>query len=172
MAASIMKTPQQKASKREKKIYRNELTVREWIQRYDEGHFEDDSLRTQLNAGWYDWKCRDTTLVNKTRYLGEKLKQLAASGKIDVDTTFIFFVNEEPKSGHLTDKIRICDHETGDVLWTIVPRSGAAKNFGKSEVWQKVDEGHYERVYEGNWRGVKSMFGVNTRSPNRSPVAA
>ena len=42
---------------KEKRMRRSMRTVRDWIQKFNNGEFEDDLLETQIEAGWYDWFC-------------------------------------------------------------------------------------------------------------------
>ena len=60
-------------------------TVRSWQQAYNSGAFENPDRRTQIDAGWYDWFCKDTSLANKTKRMGQIVKQIKDGGKIDLD---------------------------------------------------------------------------------------
>ena len=40
-------------------------------------------------------------------------------------------------SGPLYDDFRICDVETGDVIWTVTPKCGHS---GKAEVWGRQND--------------------------------
>lgn len=56
-------------------------TVRKWIQKFNNGDFEDDLLETQIEAGWYDWFCGQEELL-------PKLKKMAAI-IIEIKNNFI-----------------------------------------------------------------------------------
>src|SRR5690554_7029292 len=43
------------------------ITLRDWIQRFNNNEFEILDVKVQIDAGWYDWFCRDTSLKNKTK---------------------------------------------------------------------------------------------------------
>lgn len=124
--------------------------------RFLRGEFEDNSVNTQIEAGWYDWFCRDTSLANKTRNLGNKVIQLMKSEKIDTEKNYAFFKNNCPMNGPLYDDFRICDMETGDVIFTIVPR---CSHSGQAEVWGRENDFNGPLV-TGTWRNVKAFFGV------------
>ena len=42
---------------------------------------ESADKRVQIDAGWYDWFCKDTSLVNKTKRMGNIIKQIKPGGK-------------------------------------------------------------------------------------------
>ena len=51
---------------------KKDLNLIEWIENFKKGDYENPSRNSQIDAGWYDWFCKDTTLVNKTKSLGKK----------------------------------------------------------------------------------------------------
>lgn len=135
------------------------VKLTEWVGRFLNGEFEDVSVKTQIKAGWYDWFCRDTSLCNKTKALGKKVVQLLPSKKIDGENTYVFFKNNCPMYGNLYDDFRICDLETGDVIYTIVPRCGHESSNGRAKVYGR-DNNFEEPLVEGTWKDVKKFFGV------------
>ena len=54
---------------------RSEITLRTWIERFNNGDFETKDVATQIEAGWYDWFCKDSSLANKTKRMGNISKQ-------------------------------------------------------------------------------------------------
>ena len=85
--------------------------------------------------GFYDWFCKDSSLENKAKSLMAKtIKFLAAHPEIDPNKTYVFFKNNCPMMGPLYDDFRICDRESGDVVFTVTPKCGHS---GKAEVWGK-----------------------------------
>jgi hypothetical protein len=132
------------------------MPIREFINRFNSGEFDSSNVKVQCTAGWYDWFCRDSSLATKTRILGKKAKQLAESTKIDMDTMYVWFKNNCPMRGGLYDDLRIADLETGDVIYTIIPRCAHS---GKAEVWGR--ENNFKNpLVAGSWKDVKSFFGV------------
>jgi hypothetical protein len=105
------------------------------------------TLRDQLNAfennNWldsscfyfYDWFCRDGSLERKARGLMSKAKKFIDKMNIDIDKTYIFFKNNCPFHGSLYDDFRICDLETGDVIFTVAPSLGYTNRKGEAEIW-------------------------------------
>lgn len=106
---------------------------------------------------WYDWFCRDTSLKRKGEALLKKLKVIASSNKFDNDKCYVFFKNNCPCYGNLYDDFRICDKETGDVLYCVVPKSGFKRDEGRAQVYG-VDNDFKEPLVEGTWRDVKAWF--------------
>jgi len=82
--------------------------------------------------GFYDWFCKEKSLENKGKTLMKKTKTFVEQMDIDVENTYVFFKNNCPMNGPLYDDFRICDVETGDVVWTVIPKCGHS---GKAEVW-------------------------------------
>lgn len=106
---------------------------------------------------WYDWWCRETSLANKGNHLMQKLRAIADSKKFDNDKTYVFFKNNCPAIGTLYDDFRICDIETGDVIYTVVPASGHKCRKGKAEVWGKENDFNGP-ILTGTWKEVKAWF--------------
>lgn len=88
-------------------------TIREWQLMFNDGQFEDGSFNTQVDAGWYDWWCKDDTLVKKTKRMGNIIKKIKQGGKIDLDKHYVWFKNNCPVVGGLYDDFRFSDIETG-----------------------------------------------------------
>lgn len=106
---------------------------------------------------WYDWFCRETSLKRKGEALLKKLKVIASSNKFDNDKCYVFFKNNCPCVGNLYDDFRICDKETGDVLYCVIPKSGHKCDEGRAQVFG-VDNDFDEPIVEGTWREVKAWF--------------
>jgi hypothetical protein len=135
------------------------MPIHQFIKEFDIGNFEDNTVNTQISAGWYDWFCRDTSLLGKTRVLGRKVKQLMKSNKINVDTQYVWFKNNCPMFGHLYDDFRIADMETGDVIYTVIPSCGHTSSKGQAQVWGR--ENNFQGpLVTGTWKDVKAFFGV------------
>lgn len=135
----------------------NHITIRQWIKNFDSGMYQSADTSTQCSAGWYDWFCKDSSLARKTSALGKKLKQISSSKKFDLDKTYVFFKNNCPLNGKLYDDFRICDIESGDVLYTIVPKSGHNSMNGLGEVWSSKNK--FEcALFTGKWPDIIVFF--------------
>ncbi|MBQ7633365.1 MAG: hypothetical protein IJS88_04550 [Alphaproteobacteria bacterium] len=127
-----------------------ELTITETLKQWKSGELD-------IKALWYDWFCKETSLENKGKTLLQKLNAISGSTKFDNDKTYVFFKNNCPCNGSLFDDFRICDIETGDVIYCVVPKSGYNSNYGKAEVWGKENK-FDDPIIEGTWKEVKDWF--------------
>jgi hypothetical protein len=106
---------------------------------------------------WYDWFCRDSSLENKGKKLLSKLRMISSSKKFDNDKCYVFFKNNCPCVGNLYDDFRICDIETRDVLYCVIPKSGHKCDEGRAQVYG-IDNDFKEAIVEGTWRDIKAWF--------------
>ena len=114
-----------------------QIKLSEWIQRFKSGEFEKPDTTTQINAGWFDWFCRDTSLANKTKKMGNIIKQIRAGVKVDLETSYVWFKNNCPLSGPLYDDFRIADIETNNNL--IVVQIDCFRNDTKYTAYERLD---------------------------------
>ena len=113
---------------------------------YDEkGHFD--------CGVWYDWFCKDYSLIRRGNGLVSKLRSIAKSDKFDNDKCYVFFKNNCTGGGRLYDSFSICDIETGDVLFWVTAKSGHS---GLAEVASKDSD--YDTIVKGSWKEVKDYF--------------
>lgn len=96
-----------------------EQSLRTWIESFNKGEYDSKDLQAQIKAGWYDWFCKDESLVNKTKRMGNIVKQFKEGGKVNLETMYVWFKNNCPLAGPLYDDFRIADIESGDTLFTI-----------------------------------------------------
>lgn len=136
-----------------------DMNIATFAERFLRGDFDRSDCKTQIEAGWYDWFCRDTSLAAKTQKLGKKALQLMKSEKIDIQKNYVWFKNNCPCWGNLYDDLRIADMETGNVIYTIIPSNGHTANKGVAEVWGRENE-FKEPLVSGSWKDVKAFFGV------------
>ena len=125
-----------------------EITIAELVKMdFDEAFNEANSY------GFFDWFCKDSSLKNKAKALFAKLKSLVRSGKFDPAKTYVFFKNNCPCCGKLYDDFRICDLDTGDVIYTVSP----SNRVGKADVWGE-DNDFEKPIVNGTWREVRAWF--------------
>lgn len=91
---------------------------------------------------FYDWFCKDSSLKSKcskllsnVRSIVKKMMKNGNFSKFDPSKCYVFFKNNCPcyGDGQLYDDIRICDIESGEVIYNICPRDP----FGKMTVYCK-----------------------------------
>ena len=127
-----------------------ELTINDTIALFDNGELVIKGL-------WYDWFCRDSALEKKGVALIKKLKAISKSNKFDNDKTYVFFKNNCPCVGRLYDDFRICDIESGDVIYTVIPKSGFKSDDGMGQVWGKEND-FKGPLFTGTWKEIKNWF--------------
>jgi len=146
------------------------ISIRELITRFDAGEFDSYDAKVQCDAGWYDWFCKSDSLRGKTYSMMGKVKQLAKSEMVNIDTMYVFFKNNCPMYGNLYDSFSICDLESGDVLFYIAPRFGhRGEHHGKPNVADFTNKNAIDAtgkridrtdMYFDNWKEVRKYFGV------------
>ena len=139
-----------------------QTNIATWIEKFNAGEFNGRDVDTQINAGWYDWFCRSTSLVGKTARLAPKVKRIANSPRVNVKTMYVWFKNNCPLYGTLYDDFRFADIETGNVKYTITPERNIivnGKNRKVAEVWGREND-FSKPLYTGDWKGVCEFFGV------------
>jgi len=133
------------------------ISINEWVGKFLRGDFDGTDVQTQINAGWYDWFCEDSSLQSKTEELGKKLIQIHKSKKFNTATSYVWFKNNCPMYGSLYDDFRIADMATGDTIYTIIPAEGYTKTKGQSAVWGKEND-FKEPLVTGTWKDVLKFF--------------
>ena len=95
------------------------ISIASWIDAFNRGAFDSEDCKTQIMSGWYDWFCKDSSLVKKTRKMGNIIKGIKAGGKVNLKDWYVWFKNNCPLNGPLYDDFRFASLETGDVQFTI-----------------------------------------------------
>ena len=108
-------------------------TLRQQLEAFENGVFlESEGQEDSGCFVFYDWFCKDSSLKRKATALFKKTKMFAKMKDVDLDSTYVFFKNNCPVGGPLYDDFRICDIESGNVLYTVTPKSG---HTGEAELW-------------------------------------
>lgn len=128
----------------------HKLTIAEAL----DAHYKGDLKPEEM---FYDWFCSEKALNGRGTKLFAKLKSIISTKKFNPDNTYVFFKNNCPLSGKLYDDFRICDMETGDVLYTVSPSVGYDSMNGEATVWGK-DNNFEEALVTGTWKDVKKFF--------------
>lgn len=135
------------------------ITLVEFAERFSAGEFDSTDRDTQIDAGWYDWFCRDGALAAKTKYLGKKVLSILDSKKFDKNKTYVFFKNNCPCIGPLYDQFSICDIESGNVLFCCQYLKKGSHGCDKAH-WEICGrENDFKDVLiEGTWNECKKWF--------------
>ena len=113
-------------------------TLRQQLEAFENGVFlESDGQKDTGCFVFYDWFCKDSSLKRKAESLFKKTKLFVKMKDVDLDRTYVFFKNNCPVGGPLYDDFRICDIESGNVLYTVTPKSG---HTGKAELWGREND--------------------------------
>jgi len=115
-----------------------QANLKQQLEAYKNGQFlESDG---DVDTGcflFYDWFCSDKSLKNRAHRLFGNLKTfLKHNPDIDQTKHYVFFKNNCPMMGSLYDDFRICDIESGDVVWNVTARSG---HTGTAQVYSAVN---------------------------------
>jgi hypothetical protein len=125
-------------------------------------------IRNDRCFGFYDWFCKDTSLLRKSKTLIAKLTSILKNNKrFDPTKCYVFFKNNCPLKGGLYDDFRICDIETGNVLYTVAPRNPHFN--GKASVWG-IDNDFNGPLVTGSWIEIKRFFAEKPLSSANTDV--
>ena len=114
------------------------VTLKKQLEAFEKGIYLDSYGNEDSGCyNFYDWFCKDTALKTKADKLFKQAKRWVKFRNTDTEKVYVFFKNNCPAFGPLYDDFRICDIETGDVIWTITPKCGHS---GKAEVWGRQND--------------------------------
>ena len=122
---------------------KDRISINEWINKFLSREFDSQDVRVQIQAGWYDWFCKDSSLANKTKKMGNIVRQVKRGGKVNLDDWYVWFKNNCPLNGPLYDDFRFASLKTGDVQFTI--QINCCWNKHRYAVYGRTPDG------EGHW---------------------
>ena len=132
------------------------VSLARWIKNYKAGKYNKRDVHTMIEAGWYDWFCKDSSLYNRFKRLAPKVVKIANTKKlrrIGLNNVYVWFKNNAPLLGPLYDDFRIASRVTGDVLFAVIPND--PHNNNKSVIYSKSHHGEF--VFN-NWQDVIKWF--------------
>jgi hypothetical protein len=113
------------------------VTLRDQLLAFKEGRHLDSDGNSSMCHNFWDWFCKDSSLKNKSTRLFRLTKEVAQALAIDEDAHYVFFKNNCTGGGKLYDDLRICDIETGHVVWNFIPKCGHS---GLAEIWGRKND--------------------------------
>ena len=85
---------------------KNNISIREWIEKFNNGEFDSKDFDTQVNAGWYDWFCKEQSLSNRLKKMGNIIKDI--KNDYILDNYYVWFKNNCPLVYHaMTKEVKI-----------------------------------------------------------------
>lgn len=103
---------------------------------------------------FFDWFCQERSLDRKARKLLPKVRAIESCGRFDPTKTYVVFKNNLRMDGATYDDFRICDLESHDVIFTVVPKSPDDKC---TEVYGR-DNGFEKPLFSGDWEQAVAWF--------------
>ena len=122
------------------------VTLKQQLAAFNDGIIIDNEGDENKCYNFYDWFCKEKSLKGKSEKLFKAVKRFVEKYNVDISSVYVFFKNNCPMNRSLYDDFRICDIETGDVIWTVIPKCGHS---GKAEIWGRANN-FKEAIITGN----------------------
>ena len=113
------------------------VTLGHQLEAFSKGIYLDSDGTESGCFNFYDWSCEDKSLKGKANKLFPMVRRFAKQMNIDLSKHYVFFKNNALLAGFRGDDFRICDIKSGEVVWTVIPKSGHSF---MCEVWGAKNE--------------------------------
>lgn len=91
----------------------NKIPLRQWVENFNNGYYDESSFDAQIAAGWYDWFCGDLALAAKTKRIGSILAKI--TNDYLLDNFYVWFKNNFDEPFYDTVHITHLDDEHRDM---------------------------------------------------------
>ena len=82
----------------------DELSVRQWQERFRAGVFDSRETAVQREAGWWNWHCRDDALAGRLKRIAPVITGIESP--LILDHCTVWFANERTENKLLYDSVR------------------------------------------------------------------
>ena len=101
----------------------SKISLNEQLYAFKEGVILDADGTASECFNFFDWFCKDSSLKNKAKRLFPVVRKFVKlHPEIDTSSVYVVFKNNCPMFGPLYDDFRICDMESGEVIWCVSPK--------------------------------------------------
>lgn len=118
--------------------------AREWIEMQKSGAFDASDFDTMVRAGWVDWFGPVEKLAPLLKKLAPLVRRVAASGRVDLDATYVAFKLALRIDGVMYPMFWFAEIETGQNVFTVVPDAPE----GGSSIWDASGEHVFETWHD------------------------
>ena len=82
----------------------NEISIRQWQERYQAGAFDSKDTAVQRETGWWDWHCREDAVAGRLKRIAPAI--MGIESPLILDHCAVWFVNEYTENKLLYDSAR------------------------------------------------------------------
>lgn len=128
------------------------FNLKQQFEAFNQGRIVDSNGSENGCFNFYDWFCSDKSLERKSKKLYRAAIKFCNKFNVDLEKHYVFFKNNCPCSGPLYDDFRICDIESGDVIYNVTPKSG---HTGQAEIYSAEND-FKEAIYSAE--NLRTIF--------------
>ena len=111
------------------------VSINDQFHAFAEGRYMNSEGHASWCFNFYDWFCEDAKLEEKADTLYPAMMRFCRKMGLDTSRYFCFFKNNCPTFDNLYDDFRICDRETGDVVFTVIPDRVHHNGHKRASIW-------------------------------------
>lgn len=128
------------------------FNLKQQFEAFNQGRIVDSNGNENSCFNFYDWFCSDKSLERKSKKLYRAAIKFCEKFNVDLEKHYVFFKNNCPMNGPLYDDFRICDIESGDVIYNVTPKSG---HTGQAEIYS-AENGFKEALHSAE--NLRTIF--------------